>query len=796
MGFFSKNTAESTIKVGYNGNAATRGLKKLDAGLKNAKNSFRETKNSMGLMAAGLVALTLVAIKAKQALDFTVESVVKFEAASARLKAILKPTTKEFAALEKQALELGKTTVFTASQVVEAFTEMGKLGLKTNEILAAGNDVLALAALAQVDMATAATITAQTLNQFQLEAGEAGRIVDIIAKSFTSSALDITKFSEAMKFIGPLAGTTGEEIETVTAALAVLADNALDSSLAGTAMRRMLLELANTNSKASKRIRETGKEAKTLTDKLKILKEMQIGVTEAAELFGLRAATGAIIVINNADAVEELAVQFENADGAAQEMADTMLDSVEGATIRLKSAQEALALSIKDELIPVLRSMKEFWIDFTLNLEKVLPMFIKMQKVMFTSLTIEDARTERLLKQAEILGDETILLSAQKNMLGEIKGINNEIAKIRERDETNIFRANINEAKISELIKKRIKIRLQEQKIAKAIFEGRAGQGEQDPQAKDKAALLPKPLGKTKGVKDTFPVFEGFQAGQKEREKLFDGARKKWEKELEESLKKGEELEEDYIEQRMVAQKEIAQLTLSDTQIRLQEEFALIDEWRQKGIISDIEYNNLKKDIEQQGADERIAIKKKEEIDKFNLALGGLSSLSTISNAVLSMMEEGDEKRKAFARIQQGIAIGEATINAIKMGIGAGADAPGGPILRGLAVTAALAMGMAQVAAIQAQEFQTGRIAIGGTSRSRQRDVLPAMIGGGESVISAPQTAMHQETLQAIQNNTANTANGLRSMGSITNIFNGVSTEQILSVSIDVKRQNLIGRRL
>lgn len=795
MGFFSKNTAESTIKVGYNGNAATRGLKKLDAGLKNAKKSFRETKGSMGLMAAGLVALTLVAVKAKQALDFTVESVVKFEAASARLKAILKPTTEQFAALEKQALELGKTTVFTASQVVEAFTEMGKLGLKTNEILAAGNDVLALAALAQVDMATAATITAQTLNQFQLEAGEAGRIVDVIAKSFTSSALDITKFSEAMKFIGPLAGTTGEEVETVTAALAVLADNALDSSLAGTAMRKMLLELANTNSKASKRIRETGKEAKTLTDKLKILKEMQIGVTEAAELFGLRAATGAIIVINNADAVEELAIQFENAEGAAQDMAETMLDSVEGATIRLKSAQEALALSIKDELLPVLRSMKEFWIDFTLNLEKALPMFIKMQRVMFTSLTIEDVRTDRLLKQAEILGDETILLSEQKKMLGEIKGINNEIAEIRERDENNIFRANINEAKINELVKKRVKIREQEQKIANAIFEGRVVQGEPSPGA-DKAAPLPKSTGKTKGVKDTFPVFEGFQAGQKEREKLFSEARKKWNKTLDDSLKEGEKQQNEYIERRIAAKREFDNLTLTDTQIRLNDELAQIEFWNKKKAFADGEYEALKSDIAKRGAEERIAIKEKEERDKLNMALGGLSSLSTISNAVLSMMEEGDEKRKAFARIQQGIAIGEATINAIKMGIGAGADAPGGPITRGLAVAAALAMGMAQVAAIQAQEFQTGGIGIGGISRSRQRDTIPAMIGGGESVISAPQTAQHQETLQAIQNNTANTANGLRSMGAITNNFFGVSTEQILSVSIDVKRQNLIGRRL
>lgn len=113
-------------------------------------------------------------------------------------------------------------------------------------------------------------------------------------------------------------------------------------------------------------------------------------------------------------------------------------------------------------------------------------------------------------------------------------------------------------------------------------------------------------------------------------------------------------------------------------------------------------------------------------------------------------------------------------------------------------MAAAIAIGAAETAKLAAITFQNGEVGIGGIQNSRQRDDTFAMIGQGESVIPAPQTAAHEEELRAISNNTANTARGIQAMGkqNITNVFNGVSTEQMLSAMITIKRRKLDGRRL
>ncbi len=189
--------------------------------------------------------------------------------------------------------------------------------------------------------------------------------------------------------------------------------------------------------------------------------------------------------------------------------------------------------------------------------------------------------------------------------------------------------------------------------------------------------------------------------------------------------------------------------------------------------LSDARTNREIENLENQNLSEKDFQKKKEQI-----------------------LQDAEEKRRVYARVQQGIAIAEATVNAIKMGTGAGADTPGGAITRGLAMAAAIAAGMVEVATIEAQNFQTGRI--GKRQTSRQSDDILAMVGQGETIIPAPQSAQHEDTLRAIANNTANTAAGIGSTGGgvVTNQFYGVSTEQVLQVISQSNRRHNVGVKL
>jgi hypothetical protein len=155
--------------------------------------------------------------------------------------------------------------------------------------------------------------------------------------------------------------------------------------------------------------------------------------------------------------------------------------------------------------------------------------------------------------------------------------------------------------------------------------------------------------------------------------------------------------------------------------------------------------------------------------------------------------EEAESRRRAFALIQKGIAIGEATISAIKGGIGAGADTPGGFLTRSGATVLTLASLLAQVTEIAATPLATGRI--GDTKRSRQPDTTLAALGIGETVIPAAQTAMHEDDLTAIRDNTANTARGMSRIngGSTTNVFHGASQEEVQNILVLNDRRGSVG---
>lgn len=169
-----------------------------------------------------------------------------FEQANANVASVLGTTTAATQKLQNDAKLLGATTAFTASEVAGLQTEYAKLGFSQDQILDTTEATLNLAAAAKTDLANAAAVAGGTLNAFGLQANQTGRVTDIMAKSFSTSALDISKFQESMKHVAPVAKSAGVSIETSTALLGTLADAGIQGSQAGTALRRIMNEMAKT----------------------------------------------------------------------------------------------------------------------------------------------------------------------------------------------------------------------------------------------------------------------------------------------------------------------------------------------------------------------------------------------------------------------------------------------------------------------------------------------------------------------------------------------------------------------
>jgi predicted nucleic acid-binding Zn-ribbon protein len=310
------------------------GVQSVNTEVGKASGAFTKGVTDLKQYALGFVGI-VAAAQGLGALFSNVTGIIAdFDAAQSRLAAILGTTKNGMSDLTDQAKELGATTAFTASQVSDAQTELAKLGFTQNEILASTPALLDLARGAGADIAQAAEIAAGTLNAFGLGAEETTRLADVMAKSFSSTALDIDKFSFAMRVVGPVAKNAGLSIEETTALIGVLADNNIRAETSGTGLRNILGKLAQTGMTYEEAMRLIG----TSTDKTKT----------AIDLFGLEASTVAIVLADNTAKTGELTEAFGKAGGAAKQLATDMDDNLIGDKLKLTSAWEGFVLSVED----------------------------------------------------------------------------------------------------------------------------------------------------------------------------------------------------------------------------------------------------------------------------------------------------------------------------------------------------------------------------------------------------------------------------------------------------------------
>lgn len=284
----------------------------------------------------GAVSATLLATFGTAALFNGISDAVgimaDFERTMSEVKAITGATGAEFKALERDALQLGASTKFTATEVGQLQIAFGRLGFNTKEILDATEATLALAAATGEDLAKSADVAGSTVRGFGLKAKETQRVVDVMAKSFNTTALGLENFTESMKYVAPVAAASNLSLEETTALLGTLADAGIRGSMAGTSLRKILTDLPNDSRPFQERLEELSKRGITLRDSM--------------DEVGRTAQTALLILTKNNDKTKELAASFQNVAGEAEKMARIMQDNLTGDVEKLTSAWEGLILAV------------------------------------------------------------------------------------------------------------------------------------------------------------------------------------------------------------------------------------------------------------------------------------------------------------------------------------------------------------------------------------------------------------------------------------------------------------------
>lgn len=300
-----------------------------------------------------------------------IEPSMKFASQMSTVGAISQASARDMQVLTNKAKEMGRTTAFSASESGKAMEYMAMAGWKSSQMLAGIDGVINLAAASGEDLATVSDIVTDDLTAFGMQASETGHFADVLAAAATNSNTNVSMMGETFKYVGPLAGTMGYSIEDMAIAVGLMANSSIKGSQAGTALKNTIANMAAPTDTMAAAMKELGINLTDSSGNVKTFKQVMdelrasysgLGkadqVAKASEVFGKYGMSGMLAVINATEAdYKSLTTAIDNAEGAAERMAQTRLDNLEGDLTLAKSAAEGLQIALGDALTPALREV-------------------------------------------------------------------------------------------------------------------------------------------------------------------------------------------------------------------------------------------------------------------------------------------------------------------------------------------------------------------------------------------------------------------------------------------------------
>ena len=320
----------------------------------------------------------------------SVKTAADFEAAMSKVAAVSGASASEMEALTEKAREMGSKTKFSASEAAEAMNYMAMAGWKTEDMLSGIEGVMNLAAASGEDLATTSDIVTDALTAFGLTAQDSGHFADVLAAASSNANTNVSMMGETFKYCAPIAGSLGFSVEDTAEAIGLMANAGIKSTQAGTSLRTIMTNLSGEVKICGDSIGEvtiaTSNADGSMRDLSDILADCRIAfaglsesekVAAAESLVGKNAMSGFLALMNAGEGdINKLSGAIDGCDGAAQKMADTMNNNLEGQLTILKSALEELAISFGQLLIPALREVVE-WLQGFVGFLNSLPEGVK-----------------------------------------------------------------------------------------------------------------------------------------------------------------------------------------------------------------------------------------------------------------------------------------------------------------------------------------------------------------------------------------------------------------------------------
>lgn len=346
-----------------------------------------------------------------------IQTAMEFEDAMAKVQAVSNASSANLKMMSDEAKRLGATTRYTATEAAGALENLTRNGMSASQATKALSGVLQLAQANSIGLAEAADIVSNTMNMFGLSVKDVTRINDVLSATASTTATNITEIYGALVNAAPAAKVLGFSLEETTAAIGALAQRGVKAEQAGTALRMAFTKMVDPKIVAKMQgmgvaIDEQVMKEEGLLSTVKRLKDANLSMSQAVEIFSQRGAVGIQQLIGVYDELEIQMKIAEDAAGTTQRMFEQGVGSTRQAVDTLKSSYEAFLESMGSKSSGVFNSVVKGLTNLIRNFNNVqgtianiatlsLPLMIKGFRSAGTAIAAAGGKMVGVLKAAK-----------------------------------------------------------------------------------------------------------------------------------------------------------------------------------------------------------------------------------------------------------------------------------------------------------------------------------------------------------------------------------------------------------
>ena len=363
------------VEIGADPRKFFSALSKVNKSLGNMGRSLASGGGRLAAAGIGMAAPIAAAVQQGAAFESTLLNIRASTGATAAQIDQIKASSMAMS----QALGVGPT------EAAQGMLELLKAGMTLDSVLGgAGRTALEFAKVGEMDVAQAAVVMSDAMNVFKVSSDVAA---NALSSAADASSTSIAQMSEAFSMSSAVAGLAGQSIEDLSATLAILANNGVKGSDAGTSVKTMLMRLMAPADDAVGALDQLGLSVasfrgadgnmKPMVEIIGTLNQAMGGLDQTAKddifrrIFGADAIRAAsILATSGVDGFNGM----RNAMASALPVGEKyklLMSGLAGSAGSVLAALQRMAIAVSDAVAPALASVVPFITGFIDGLTKL-----------------------------------------------------------------------------------------------------------------------------------------------------------------------------------------------------------------------------------------------------------------------------------------------------------------------------------------------------------------------------------------------------------------------------------------